>query len=142
MSFGLTLETKLFSRSEFQIEKTIDGMSKIIKDSKELDLTHRLTFANVSSYVDRDGKTVSNLCADGRPPVDSAHTLRGSGATYSTVISGNPELSQTAIELVEKSFIDTSFDNLGNLVTMEIDILFTTNLPSLVNTASVLLEST
>lgn len=141
LSLGMSLEVKIGSRDEFEIEKQINFLSRAAKDSKNLDLTHVLTFAKSSSYVDRDDYTVNNTCADGLPIVSASHTLRGTSGTYSTV-TGDPEFSVTALETLEKSFIENSYDNLGNVVNIIPDTIFHTNNPALVNSINTVLQST
>ncbi len=141
LSFGITLETKIGSRTEFEIEKLISNMSSCVPDTQERQLTHILTFAKSTSYTSADGLTVNNTCADGKAIVATDHPLRGSSLTYSTA-TGDPEFSVTALETVEKAAIETSYDNLGNVVNLEFDTIITTQNPTLVNAVNVLLNST
>lgn len=107
----------------------------------ELDLTHRLTFGTATSYVDRDGRTVSTTVGDGFQLFYTAHTLKGSAVTYRNRLANNPALSKGAIEGMERLITENTYNNLGEKKTQSFDILYTGDDPNTVNTAREYLRS-
>lgn len=86
-----------------------------------LDLCHRFTFAFDTSYVDRDGETVSTLGGDGAALIADTHTMND-GSTYDNKLTAR--LSESSMEDAEdlaQAFIDHN----GNLVTPMLDTLIT-----------------
>ena len=77
-----------------------------------VDLSHRFTFAFDTSYVDRDGETVTNTGGDGAAFCANTHTLN-SGDTFDNLISAR--LSDSAVEDAEDLFA-ALIDQNGELV--------------------------
>lgn len=146
---------KVASRLEITVEdreaakdyaQTIGNMIKQFSEQPanrvELDLTHRLTFAFVTSYVSLEGKTIDTTCGDGLALASTAHTLTGSSTTYSTIITGNPEAAKGSIEGALKQFIENSYDNFGVRVVVPADVIFCAPDPNTENTIDELLHAT
>lgn len=108
----------------------------------DLDLTHRLTFAFASNYVSRDGITIDCTVGDGQSLIYNAHTLTGSSSTYSNAITSNPAFSKAALENAEQLFVEATFNNLGEKMSMKPDVIITTDDPNTVNQVRELLKST
>lgn len=48
-----------------QLEKKVQELTKAVPNRMELDLAHRFTFFSSTSYVDKDGRTVTITVGDG-----------------------------------------------------------------------------
>lgn len=108
----------------------------------ELDLQHRITFATATSYTDMDGRTVDTTVGDGFQLAYTAHTVRGSAATFRNRLANNPQLSRGAMEAMEKMRVENHINQFGQKVPCMDDILWTTDDPNTVNTAREILRST
>jgi len=108
----------------------------------DLDLTHRLTFGTSVTYTDMDSRVVDISVGDGYQLFYSAHTVKGSSKTYRNRLAGNPRLSRGAIEGLERLVVEETINQFGQKVTIPFDILWTTDDPNTVNTATEYLKST
>jgi len=108
----------------------------------ELDLQHRLTFAGSTSYTDMDGRTVDTTVGDGLALAATAHTVRGAATTFRNILSGNAAFSKSALESIEQMRVENSINQFGQKVTVNDDILWTTDNPTTVNTVREVLQST
>jgi hypothetical protein len=107
----------------------------------DLDTTHRITFGTVTSYVDRDGRTIDTTVGDTFQLFYTLHTLKGSATTFRNRLANNPQLSKGALEGIERLVTENTFNQFGEKKTANFDILFTTDDPNLVNTAREYLRS-
>ena len=137
---GITYEMRRFNKYP-DVVRRLTNLAQMPANRLELDLSHRIGFGTVTSYVDKDGSTVDTSVGDGLALFSTAHTLTGSPITYRNRLAGNPQLSKGALEGIEKLAIEETFNNLGEKVTTKFDILFTTDDPSTVNTALEYLKS-
>jgi hypothetical protein len=108
----------------------------------ELDLQHRLTFGTATSYLDMDGRTVDLTVGDGFQLFYTAHLVRGAATTFRTRLGNNPQVSQGALEAMEKMRIENHINQFGQKVPVMDDILWTTDDPNSINTVRKLLQST
>ena len=108
----------------------------------ELDLQHRITFATATSYTDMDGRTVDTTVGDGLALAVTAHTVRGAATTFRNILSGNAAFSKSALESIEQMRVENSINQFGQKVTVNDDILWTTDNPTTVNTVREVLQST
>ncbi len=108
----------------------------------ELDIQHRITFANSTSYTDMDGRTVDTTVGDGLALASTAHTVRGSAVTFRNRVANNPAFSKAALETMEKMRVENSINQFGQKVPVADNILFTTDDPNTVNTVKEVLRST
>ena len=76
----------------------ITNLSEVCPNTMDLDLAHRLTFAWATSYVDKDGNTITIDLGDDLSMINASHTLTGSTTTFSNQITGNPQFSKGALE--------------------------------------------
>jgi len=79
----------------------------------DLDLSHRLTFGTVTSYTDRDGRTIDTTVGDGYQLFYTAHTLKGSSTTFRNRLANNPQLSKGALEAMERLITENTYNQLG-----------------------------
>jgi hypothetical protein len=108
----------------------------------ELDLQHRISFATATSYTDMDGRTVDTTVGDTLALASTAHTVRGSASTFRNRLANNPQVSRGALEAMEKTRVENSINQFGQKVTVNDDILWTTDDPNTINTVRELLQST
>ena len=112
-----------------------------VPNKRELDLSHRLTFAFVSSYVDNSNVTVDTTCGDGFPLLYNAHQLKGSPKTYNTNPT-NGAFSKGELEVMYNSFANDSFNNLGERVEVTPDLIIIGNNRTLENRVDELTKAT
>jgi hypothetical protein len=93
----ITLEMRNDNRYA-EVGSYITSLAEFCPNREDLDLTHRFTFCNATSYTDKNGQTVSTLVGDGYQLVYTAHTLAFSSTTFSNEVSGDPIFSQAAYE--------------------------------------------
>jgi len=109
---------------------------------KELDLTHRLTFASSTSYVDMNGTTVDTTVGDGLALLSTLHTLSFSATTYSNRVPADPVFSQGAFEAAKLISVTQVYTNFGEQRTMDFNTIITFSDPATVSAVRQLLEST
>ena len=108
----------------------------------DLDLSHRIGFGTATSMTDMDGRTIDLTTGDSLQLFYSAHTLTGSSLTYRNRVANNPALSKGALEAMQRLANEQTYNNLGEALSLNYDILFTTNDANAVNTAKEYLNST
>lgn len=120
----------------------ITSLVEVCPATMDLDLSHRLTFAWSSSYTSRDGIVVDTTVGDGNPLIYSAHTLTGSATTYSNQITANPTFSKAALENAERLFVEETYNNLGEKMSMTPNVIVTTDDPTTCNQVKELMKAT
>lgn len=120
----------------------ITSLSDVCPATIDLDLSHRITFATSTSYTDRDWRTVDITVWDSLALISASHTLTGSSTTYSNVITWNPQFSKWSLEVAERSFVENSFNNLGEKIVVRPNVIFTTDDPTTINLVKELLRAT
>lgn len=108
----------------------------------ELDLQHRITFGQLTTYTDMDGRVVDISVGDTLALFSTAHTVKGSTTTFRNRVANSPQLSRGGLEAVEKMRIENHINQFGQKMPVMDDILFTTDDPNTVNTAKELLRAT
>jgi hypothetical protein len=108
----------------------------------ELDISHRFTFATSTSYTDQDGVTVDVTVGDTLALASTAHTVRGASTTFRNRLANSPQLSRGAMEAMEKMRVENSINQFGQKVSVDDDVLWTTDDPNQINIARELLQST
>lgn len=141
MAISIT-ETMRVAGKDQDILDQVTALQNAIPNAIDLDLSHRITFFDSTTYVDRDGRTVDVTVGDGLALGSASHTLTGSSTTYSTLITGNPQFSKGALETAEKSYIENTYDNLGIKMTLKPDVILTTDDPNTINQVRELMNAT
>lgn len=108
----------------------------------ELDLTHRITFSNATTYVDRDGNTIDITVGDGLALASASHTLKYSATTFSNLVSGAPAFSRTGLEAAELIASTQVYNNFGEKHRMSFNKIFFADNPTVENAVLELLNST
>lgn len=137
----ITLEMRELGKDQ-DIIRSMTDLTTLAPNRIDLDLALRISFMTATSYVDRDGQTVDVSLGDAFSLAYTAHTLTGSATTYRNRLAGNAQLSKGALENMENLGVTEIYNNLGEQVMMEYDVLWTTDNPNTVNTAREILQST
>ena len=141
MDIGITYEMKTQNKYP-EVVAQLTGNATQVAKRIDLDLSHRITFCDAVTYVDMDGDTISISLGDTLALASSVHTLRGSASTYRNILANNPKLSKGALESMERLVTEETLNQFGEKMTMEFNILWTTDDPNTVNTAKEYLQST
>lgn len=136
----ITLEMR-HGGKEKQIENRLLDLGPSVMQRQNLDVTHRLTFAWSTSYVDLDGRTIDVSTGDSLSLINNAHTTAGSAFTYSNYLPLNPVFSETALAQAEDLFRNMK-DNLGAIISIRPDVIITSMDPTTTNAVRRLLQST
>lgn len=126
LDLGITREERIANKNQEVIQKLLN-VSTSVPEAIELDLSHVLGFGASASYVDRDGLTRDISTADGQPLFSASHTLSGSATTFSNRVTGDPAFSKGALETMERLISEQTFDNLGQKLRMNFDIIWCTD---------------
>ncbi len=142
-NIGITYEMRTQNKYT-EVVNRLTSAGKKGPDTIDLDLSHRITFGNDTSYVDRDGRTidVTTGASTSQQLFDTDHPLAGSATTYRNRLANNPRISKGAMEGMERLVVEETYNALGEKVTAIFDILWTTDDPNSVNTVKEYLKST
>jgi hypothetical protein len=108
----------------------------------DLDLQHRLTFGESTTYVNRDGMTVNIAVGDGKALFASDHTLLASPNTFSNIIPGNPRFSRGALEGATNAWNANTVNQFGEKVGRPFNVIYSTDEATTCNAIRELLFST
>lgn len=137
----ITWEMRRYNKYK-QVMASITSLPYFCPQRVELDLTHRFTFCNATSYVNLDGDLVDLTVGDGLALASSVHTLKFSPLTYSNIISGAPLFSKGAFELGQLLTTTDILSNFGEKRTLQFNTIVTGNNPSVTNAVKQFLRST
>ncbi len=143
VAFAEAITYEMRSQGKYlDIQQRLTNLLPTASRRMELDIQHRITFANVTSYTDMDGRTVDTTVGDGLALASTAHLVRGSAITFRNRVANNPAFSRAALEAVERMRVENSINQFGQKVPVADNILFTTDDPNTVNTVKEVLRST
>lgn len=125
-----------------EVQSLITNLTHFCPQRIELDLTHRLTFADATSYTDMDGDSVDITVGDGLALASSVHTLKFSSTTYSNRVSGDPIFSRGAMESAELLTVTNILSNFGERRVIPFNAIITGDDPNTCNNVKQFLEST
>lgn len=137
----ISLEMRELGKDQ-DIIRSMTDLTQLAPNKIDLDLSLRFSFATATSYTDKDGQTVDVSLGDSLSLANTAHTLTGSSTTFRNRLAGNAQVSRGALENMETLGVTEIYNNLGEQVSMEYDVLWTTDDPNTVNTAREILQST
>ncbi|GAG06420.1 unnamed protein product, partial [marine sediment metagenome] len=140
LDIGITFEMRDENKYP-TVTRKLTGLSKQCYNRMDLDLSHRITFAASTTYVDMDGVTVDISTGDALQLAYTAHLLKGSSTNFRNHLANNPRLSKGALEAMERLCVEETYNQFGEKMTMPFDILWTTDDPNTVNTAKEYLQS-
>lgn len=138
-----SISRKMRDENKYQdIVNNLIGLGDIVSTRRELDLAHRFTFGAATSYTSMEGRTIDVSAGDSLAVFYSAHTLRGTSNTYRNRVSGDPQVSEGALELAEKLFVEETLNQFGEKKYSKPSTILTTDDPNTVNTVKKILRST
>jgi hypothetical protein len=137
----ITFQMRRFNRYP-EVISQLTSLSRYQPQRQELDLTHRLTFAGASSYVNMDGETIDLTTGDGQPLVSAGHLLAFSALTYTNLVAGAPTFSQGALEAAELIAKNNILNNFGDKRIMDWNCIFSGKDPNTVRMIRQLMDST
>jgi hypothetical protein len=137
---GITYEMRTQNKYS-EVVRRLTNLANVASNRMDLDLTHRITFAVDSNYVDMDGRTVDTTVGDGFPLAYTAHTVKGSSITYRNRLAGNARVSRGALEGMERLVVEETINQFGEKMSMPFDIIYSTDDPNTCNTIDEYLKS-
>jgi len=142
-NIGITYEMRTQNKYS-EVTRRLTNAGKKGPNTIDLDLSHRLTFGQETSYVDRDGRTidVTTGASSSQELFDSNHPLAGSTTAYRNQLANNPRISKGALEGMRRLVVEETYNALGEKMTAVFDILWTTDDPNSCDTAIEYLKST
>ena len=118
----LNISYEMRVAKRFQIGMAMKRFNASVPNRQELDRQHfAITFVNVTSYVNMDGRTVDMTAGDGLAPASATHPLAFSAVTWSNIVPANPQLSVTSLESAQQLAVTDILDNYG----LPVEMLFT-----------------
>jgi hypothetical protein len=138
---GISYEMRSYGKYP-EIKARLTNLGALAPKRIDLDLSHRFTFGTATTYVDMDGRTISTTVGDGYQLFYTAHTLAGSSTTFRNRLANNPQLSRGSLEAMEKMRTENCYNQFGQKMYMNDDILWCTDDPNTVNMAKEILRST
>ena len=130
-SFEATKEAGMYDRYNIvDILKGSEGVGRIVAKRIELDLQLLLNFGFSTSYVDRNGNTISTKSADGQAIFATGHTVTGASTTYSN--TATVAFGQVGLETLESKFV-SFINHSGQIIDRIPNLIYSTNNPTLVN---------
>ncbi len=136
----ITWEMRRYNKKQ-EVMAALQSLPNFNPQRVELDLTHRLTFATSTSYVDMDGNTVDLTVGDGLALASASHTLKFSTITYSNRVTGDPLFSKGALEAAELLTTTDILSNFGEKRVMDFNVIVTGNNPTICNAVKRFLRS-
>ena len=122
----LNISYEMRVAKRFEIGTAMKRFNASVPNRQELDRQHfAVTFVNVTSYINMDGRTVDMTAGDGLAPASATHPLAFSNVTWSNIVPGNPQLSVTALESAQQLAVTDILDNYGLPVEMTFTHLVT-----------------
>ena len=141
LAVSITKRMRVAGKNQDMIDAVTD-LATVCPNSIDLDLAHRITFATATSYTDRDGNTITTTVWDGLALASASHTLTGSADTYNNIVTGNPQFSKGALENAQKLAVEETYNNIGEKMAMNFDIIYSTDDPNTCNQIKELLNAT
>ena len=140
IEIDITDEMRKFNKYP-EVKAKLTSLMSYADMRMELDLTHRITFCNATTYVDRDGNTIDITVGDNLALASAVHTLKYSTTTFSNIVAGNPAFSRTGLEGAELIASTQIFNNFGEKHRMDFDTIFFADNPTTENAVMELLQS-
>jgi hypothetical protein len=137
----ITDEMRKFNKYP-EVKAKLTNLTSYAEMRMELDLTHRITFSNATTYVDRDGNTIDITVGDGLALASASHLLKYSTTTWSNIVSGNPAFSRTGLEGAELLAATQVYNNFGEKHRMNFNKIWYADNPTTENLVMEILQST
>lgn len=140
LDIGISYEMRTQGKY-LEIQQKLTNLGKVAPNRLDIDLTHRLTFFASTSMTDMDGVTVDLTVGDTLALGSTAHTLRGSATTFRNILANNPAFSRGALEAMELMRIENCFNQFGEKMVMNDDVIFCGDDPNTNNAIDEVLKS-
>lgn len=137
----VTLEMRQLGK-EPEIIRAMERLADHCLDREDLDAQHRIGFGTSASYIDMDGVNVDLTTGAGVSLFSYSIPLTGSNTTYRNRLAGNPTITMASLEAMEALYVTQIYNNLGELMSMTPEVIWTTDDPTQVNTVKQYLQST
>jgi hypothetical protein len=125
-----------------EIKDRLTNLGRLVPNRLDLDLSHRIGFGTVTSYVNYDGDTIDLTVGDTYQLFYTAHTLKGSSTTFRNRLANNPLFSRGALESMELMRVQNTYNQFGEKMAIPADVIFSTDDPNTINSISTVLRST
>jgi len=125
-----------------QVGSKLISLATFGPQRKELDLTHRLSFAGSTAYTDMDGNSVDISTGDSLALVSASHTVPFASTTYSNLVAGAPVFSQSSLEAAELLAKNNILSLFGEKRIMNFNAIITGKDPNTCRAVKQLLNST
>jgi len=96
-----------------EIMAKITSLNHYCPERKELDLTHRFSFATSTEYDNMDGDSVDVTTGDSLATAYAEHTLKHSSSTWRNRVTSDPVFSPGALEAAETLANTNILNNFG-----------------------------
>lgn len=133
LNVEFTYEGKHYEKYSFNSD-AVKSARQSLEKRLDLDLQHRITFGTATSYTDMDGAAVDVSVGDGLALFSTAHTLLASASTYRNILANNPAASKSAIEAMEKMWVENTLNHFGQKVARSAEVIYSTDDPNTCNT--------
>lgn len=112
-NMAVTYESYLYNKLDLMLDKSED-LAEAANNTSALCLCGQLLTNADATTQSIKGVTQTISCADTLAPASAVHTVPGrAGATFTTVVSGNPALSDTAVDTAMQTIIANNVDQAG-----------------------------
>jgi hypothetical protein len=125
-----------------QVINKMKNLSTFVRQRQEIDLTHRLTFASATSYVNMDGQVVTITTGDGVALASASHLTAFSGVGYNNIITGSPVFSEANLAVAELVGATQVVSNYGEKRVMNFNKIFCADYPAVFNLMRQVIQST
>lgn len=138
---GISYEMRHYNKYQDVIAR-LTNVGRTVAKRMELDLSHIVTFGTATSYTNMDGRSVDITVGDTLALFSTVHTVRAATTTFRNRLANNPVFSRGSLEAMELMIIENSINQFGEKITIDYDVLWSTNDPNTVNTIREYLKST
>lgn len=143
LEFSLSYEARKWNDYNSAINNIARMLIETIPNRMNMDMSHRLSFADASSMIDMDGQAVDLTVSDSLSLINSAHRLAFTSKTYSNQVPGNPafDVGGIALEAAEKLMTTDILNNYGVRYPMTFDTIITSDNPKTVRDVNKFMDS-
>lgn len=138
---GISYEMRNYGKY-MEITQKLTNLGKLAPNRLDLDLTHRLTFGTATTYSDYDNDTIDISVGDTKALFATDHTLRASSTTFRNRLANNPQFSPGALESMETMRQNNTYNQFGEKMVINDDIIWSGNDANTVRTIQETLRST
>lgn len=138
---GITVEMRTQNKYTEVIAR-LTNLGSLAPNRMELDMSHRIGFGTATTYTNQEGQSIDISMGDTLALFSTAHTLRGTSATYRNRLANNPQLSRGSLEAIESLTVTDTLNQFGQKKSVDWDLLWTTDDPNTINTARQLMQAT